>query len=532
MDCYNGYNWAFTPPYYHGEAWVDFIFRPDPTRTYTLQEVLDEMDTYYWRVDAGPPITSSDSAPRPAFITASYENRHPYDGWNVNINAMQISASLNLFGIEDTTFQETDAFGQIQSARNEQKATRWVIKPKFETPMLNFNSEVQPVSNAANTLSVPTFGSASLPRGMWHQFGVVEPDSQKGIFMEIDDIPKNWLRYHYLTTISASVYNNNSINAADLAATKNMKSLVDALNVESGAKRLGQIATETIVKEAVIAIPYVTEAPVTATTKGTPETELPSNTMEGYKRFFSIPKKRIKAALKKNSTSEAGQDLQAAGESIRKLVAKMDNYILPPQFDFLRNPDVEPVVMYIFEFSYKFDQDDLSYIWQNLAPRNYKKVTFEEQAIAHRLNKTQLLTAEELMTNDVRWMIFKVKQRAVGDYYSHVPTQAGGGLTMIQAPLFDPAGAQDLELGKSFGSTPITSKEYPLQFNWPYDYLSFVEGIKVDVEVLYDDESNRTRSLVRELESKETLSYGTEKSIDSDVLEAATAAASTIPESS
>jgi hypothetical protein len=311
-----------------------------------------------------------------------------------------------------------------------------------------------------------------------------------------------------------------------------MRSLVDALNVESGAKRLGQISSETIVKEAVIAIPYVTESPVTEATKGTAATEQPSTTMQGYKRFFSIPKKRIKAALKKNASSQAGQDLQAAGESIRKLVAKMDNYVLPPQFDFLRNPDVEPVVMYVFEFSYKFDQDDLSYIWQNLAPRNYKKVTFEEQSIAHRLNKTQLLTAEELMTNNVRWMIFKVKQRAVGDYYSHIPTQAGGALTMMQSPLFDPAGAQNLELGKSFGSTPITDKEYPLQYNWPYDYLSFVEGVKVDVEVMFDDESNRTRSLVRELESKQTLSYGTERSVDSDVLDAATSAASTIPESS
>ena len=57
-------------------------------------------------------------------------------------------------------------------------------------------------------------------------------------------------------------------------------------------------------------------------------------------------------------------------------------------------------------------------------------------------------------------------------------------------------------------------------------------GVKVDVEVMFDDESNRTRSLVRELESKQTLSYGTERSVDSDVLDAATSAASTIPESS
>ena len=32
-------------------------------------------------------------------------------------------------------------------------------------------------------------------------------------------------------------------------------------------------------------------------------------------------------------------------------------------------------VMYMFEFTYELDQDDLSYIWQNLAPRNYKKIS-------------------------------------------------------------------------------------------------------------------------------------------------------------
>ena len=27
LDSLEGYNWAYTPPYYHGESWVDFIFR-------------------------------------------------------------------------------------------------------------------------------------------------------------------------------------------------------------------------------------------------------------------------------------------------------------------------------------------------------------------------------------------------------------------------------------------------------------------------------------------------------------------------
>lgn len=548
MDSFNGYNWSFTPPYYNGEAWVDFIFRPDPGRTYTLQEVLDNIDTQYWRVDAGPQVhptkylttAGPGDYPMPAFVSGNYNRRHIYDGYNVNAHAMQISASFNLWGIENILSQETDQHGVIQSARNEAKATQWIIKPKFETPMLNFNSTVQPVSVAAGTLSLPLFGSGTVPRGMWHQFGVIEPDPAKGIFVEMGDIPDNWLKYHYLINTTASIYNNYLLSGPSPSGTvtsgvsnsirqaKQMKSLSRALNVDTRKKRLGQLATQTTVKEAVVAIPYIINniSPASAML-GTPDTELPAPQLIQQKRFFDISKKRIKAALKKNASSVEGQDLQAAGESIRKLVAKMDNYILPPQFDFLRNPNIEPIVMYMFEFSYTFDQDDLSYIWQNLAPRNYKKVTFEEQSIAHRLDQTQLLTAEALMDNDVRWMIFKVKQRATGDYYKHIPTQAGGALSFQQSRVFNPAAASDIELGLPFGSEPITSEKYRPQFNWPYDYLSFVEGIKVDVEVMFDDESNRTRSLVRELESKQTLSYGPATSIDLSIESAAAEMAAT-----
>ena len=53
LDALEGYNWAYTPPYYHGESWVDFIFRPDATKTYTLEDILTETEAIYWRVDPG-----------------------------------------------------------------------------------------------------------------------------------------------------------------------------------------------------------------------------------------------------------------------------------------------------------------------------------------------------------------------------------------------------------------------------------------------------------------------------------------------
>ena len=69
--------------------------------------------------------------------------------------------------------------------------------------------------------------------------------------------------------------------------------------------------------------------------------------------------------------------------------------------------------MYFFEFEYKLDKDDLSYIWQNLAPRNYKQISQVMQKSAHRLAENELLQPEDVIENkNLRWMVFKVKKRA------------------------------------------------------------------------------------------------------------------------
>jgi hypothetical protein len=163
-----------------------------------------------------------------------------------------------------------------------------------------------------------------------------------------------------------------------------------------------------------------------------------------------------------------------AGESIREMVQKMKRYVLPPQFDFINFDEIKPIVMYFFEFKYEFDKDDLSYIWQNLAPRDYKKITFQEASVSHDLMNNELLDEDNLMDNpNLRWMVFKVKQKATKDYYDLIPPQikAARPTTNLDKPETD------------------KDDEY-LQFNWPYDYLSFVELVKLEADVLYkaDDE--------------------------------------------
>ena len=77
--------------------------------------------------------------------------------------------------------------------------------------------------------------------------------------------------------------------------------------------------------------------------------------------------------------------------------------------------------------------------------------------------------------SDIRWMVFKVKQRAESRYYDKVYTKQGDKRYSIKESLksgvlSDPAGA-------------ISN----IQYNWPYDFFSLVELVKVDTKVQLSD---------------------------------------------
>jgi hypothetical protein len=492
LDSLEGYNWAYTPPYYHGESWVDFVFRPDVEKSYTLEDILTEIEPVFWRVDPGQKSGSNntagaaDSGYNPKLIHSQYNFGSSvsttgrvapiYGGYSINENAMQISSSINLFGVERVPKKRKDKFGNTILDQNELAGKRWVIQPKWETPMLNFakvdfDGDLDGI--APNNITYPTTFSESVPRGMWHQFGTIPTDPDAGIFLEIGDIPNDWLKYHYDVINEDSVYNNYNAGASGSTAYIDYQSLSDLFGFQRSQKkdsakvRLGEIADKREVYEAVVAIPYIVEANEDYT--GDKKRDVIDR-----KKFISIPRPKFKAALKEREGSQEGNSLKIAGESIREMVQKMKRYVLPPQFDFINFEDIEPIVMYFFEFKYEFDKDDLSYIWQNLAPRDYKKITFQEASVAHDLMRNELLEEKDLMDNpNLRWMVFKVKQKAKKDYYDLIPPQikAARPVTNLDKPETD------------------KDDEY-LQFNWPYDYLSFVELVKLEADVLYKDEDD------------------------------------------
>ena len=478
-DSFSGYNPAYTPPYYDGEAWCDIIFRPQGNKEYKIEDIIAESDFVNWRFDAGRPYLPGSllKTDRRKFstraliadnLTERSSSMAPYGGDLINSSSMQLNSSVNLFGVEKVTFTERDKFGNLVSARPGQSiGQRWVIRPKFETPMMNFNHFK--TENVTGFTKPEFFGVASTPKGMWHQFGRI-PQKDEGVFLSVDDVPREWLQYHYDVIEFNSKYNAYNVANTGKGLYKRVKSLADLVGFNKGQnKKLGQLKEKTTLREAVIAIPYITEF--------ASETSLPASPKTASsKKFITIPPERFEAALNENIGSAEGDSFEAAGPSVSKQLQKMQKYILPPQFDFINNPDgaIDPFVMYIFEFEYKLDRDDLSYIWQNLAPRDYKKVSFQHQSVAHQLVDAEILNEQILEDNEnLRWMIFKVKQKGQEDYWDYVDSQ-GKGSTRTRVSRINQEGTEQ-------------ENEYVLRHNWPYDYVSFVEMAKMGVEIKFGD---------------------------------------------
>jgi hypothetical protein len=430
----DGINPPFTPPYYYGEAWADLFFTAPRTSTTENPITLEEIFS-------------------PANLAVSYKRIG--DTWksmnvntimhldNVEYNAMQVDASFNLFGkaqIKNLTYDPISGEPLVASDSDE---SVWVIQPKFETPMLNFQDA---------TRTLPTYGSASVAYGMWHQYGVLPDDPSKGIFFQIGDIPENYIE--------------NALNGSPASTG----SLVDLVGFSSAPRRLGSVSDAKIIREAVVAIPFVEQS--------------------GERSFFSIAKERVSEAL-----GEFRSGKKPTNGSIASMIDSMTRYVFPPALDFITNPEaVDPYAAYIFEFEQMLNQDDLVDIWQNLAPRSAFSFDPESQEFVsgnglsseemiRQVSISHPLLASELLDSDVpsrvQWMVFKVKQRANKNYFSKIIADE-----VNQVGNFDRTVAVDVGRRDS-GKSAIPDYSY----NWPYDFFSLVELVKIDAEITIEGNS-------------------------------------------
>ena len=437
-----GYNWSFTPSYYDGISSAAFIFNPSETRRHTLEEIFNngvfleerirgfdgnsgvDMDSSFANNSVGGILLNKTA--NMGSILGLYDGTYDedlflssgYDKYKNSCSHILSSLNVNLGIIKDIDLLDDDTSDTIKVAvdiSSDQKS-QIIIQPKWETPMFNFQS----YSNS-DTISLPLVGSQSVPRGIWHQYGVIEEDPRKGVFMQISDVTRN----------------NKLKNFADLAGAK-LTDLSQILGLSTQPVKLGKSASKKVVREAIIAVPFYDYTPG-------------ARYVEEERKFVKIPRGVIDDA-------KEGQGKQ----NVIDMVNKMQRFVMPPMFNFLEDQEIDPITMYIFDFKHTFDQEDLGAIWQNLPPKLMTEFQTEEKKISHTFDEDELLSLAALeeegdpkeIMKRMKWMVFKVKQKAQQNYYDKV-----------------------------VGERQALNKNSPYSHNWPYDYFSLVELAKIETGV-------------------------------------------------
>ena len=470
-DSLYGKNPSFTPPYYDGECWYDIVYSTNQAETLTLDQLFQEATVKQTRIQPNLNVWPNNEPLGGIAATGSY----PMAKNHANAFAMKLDSCIFPFA---KTFE--------QSKKDPtQKSARWTIQTKFETPVLNFSDKtLRPLTldnielpvNLTGTV-VGDFGTrlpceaaalygyggqTATPIGMWHQFGLI-PQGDEGIHLSISDIDVAYL---------ADVNDDDGF----YVNRTGMKSIIDVVGFKKNdSRKIGSLAQTRTISEAVVAIPYVIK--------------------NGKRKFFEIDRGMIDFA---EDTINEAQVFRSTGipcgDSIIDMVRKMQKFIVPPKFDFVKNSDITPFATYIFEFNHTFNQDDLSYIWQNIAPPTGRRMEEVTSEVSHKIADIELM---EKMKDKIRWIVFKIKQRGNNNYFS---TLAG----------------QSIE----------KEKQFDYSYNWPYDYCSLIEFVKVTSQVEYstdksidvnESEANTSKQLQKGIRSTKPL-Y---KSADSSRLDTA-----------
>ena len=531
----------YVPPFLDPgtQPYVSLSIKPNETREYSIKEIMQQLTSSYVNIDF------ENSSLSGAQRAANTEN-------NVNFKeSMSVSASISFDRLKlfsDNYYYGADGNTIIEQTDSDKE--RMVIRTKWETPILDFKdakvSALKLSTGAVGKVTNSPWKSRyqtsyyevtekenapylTASTGMWHQLG--------------EDISYGEPRGCYLAIRTGDHFPDKFVQ--DLATEVGFFSPTETRDEYGGdsstrvtrSVKLGKVEGSKQIWEAVVAIPYYhigpTEMNFFALNDSVKERAVQLN---ASKRADYV-KKTVEATQNNNNF---GIDYQKdkyerwynspgsnAVESVAYQMRMMEKYILPPHFDFVKNPYwIDPYVAYIFQFQGELSKKDLSNIWQNLYPAGdagkssrtnlaYTQHSFTARTdsegdieyISGFLNATDVLPfrtgtgvnsegsyntyeesnyqdPNEFLEKEVRWLIFKVKYRAESYYDNLVENSA-------------------VELEEDvvhFNGSPIENKGTSVKellekynYNWPYDYFSIVEMIKVESKAdffskEYDDE--------------------------------------------
>lgn len=430
----------YTPPYHEGEAIARVSFTPTQTAAYTLSEVFANLQ-----------------------VENVFSGLERYTGSAAHSGAMPVDASVNYFGkvvkpnidFNATTTNFNKNFS-IRTVRDEYSSNneQWVISPRWECPVLDFSNQEANVTcstldvsvdyidvtatGSNDFLALPDFSGSGYGRGMWSGYGEI-PTGSKGIFLE--------LRESYPDKIKDFV---NSTTG----------SLIEQVGFKPEAKKIGELADNKVISEAIIAIPFL-DKPSALTT----EIEC-NNFFKIDREIFNIQRQNIQNGDAAIKSGDFGSEIEYRSTSISKMIELMQNYVIPPNFNFLEYDDINPFVIYFFEFRSTLDKQDLADIWQGVMPKPAMRAELDEVEFSHPAGKFEFFGGNNL-PDGVRFMIFKVKKKAEKNYFAVTADSTD-----------DDRFKFDFQVGR---------KEPEYSYNWPYDFFSLVETANIEATVEYAD---------------------------------------------
>jgi hypothetical protein len=514
----------YTPPYFYGDSVARISFRPHRLREmnangepeiFTLSEIFSsaEIETVYFNKNQNSdgvfefkkfidPITG---VQLPAGISAEQlaKNTPAFR------NQMKVNSSVNLFerfGEKYVSYKPVvELDGDVRYVPNDIEPSkdsdtsmdRWVVETKFECPILNFyDSNFNPNIPAGLRPSI-TNNERIATNGMWRTLGT-EPAFNRGVYLEIKESnPQITGKTDGSSTVRGSqgrdVTNpetgqsesrgndRREITTEDGTITiPTTGSLLDICGFEQESQKVGKLASSKTISEAIIAIPMNADG-----------TFVPISMDSFNKQRQNMVNHGV--AVKAGDFDGVGKDIPET--SISSMIRKMKKYVIPPHLDFLNNKttrdNMGAFVMYIFEFNHTLSKNDLSLMWQNMMPdisvtAEKQQVSIEHPVLTGELDffgidsstlikgNASYLKNTKLFSEDMRWMVFKVKQRAKNSYadISVAKNAQGFGFNLDKAE-------------KNYNLPAGFENQDPYGYNWPYDFFSLVELAKVETGVKF-----------------------------------------------
>ena len=281
----------------------------------------------------------------------------------------------------------------------------WEISLMTEFPILNYYDNNPTITR---------------PRGFLYDYGML-PTKGEGVYFGIRE----------------SIYQEPGSEEDSLIELCGFQDSQDLMPVRHKKEnRVGEIAEQRIVKEAVIAIPYnvkeynkLSEDYALTGEKFIINQENKDTVINFFRIDEDVYQKVLAGELK--------------SESISKMIHRLEDYILPPELDFVNDESKSPFVCYVLETEIKFNQQELADIWQGRLPNSAKVASVvgkdESNLLEHSVGKDEFFHGRKI-PEGTNFMVFKVKQKT-----------------------------------SSYDRTEVI-------YNWPNDYMSILEKASVKFE--------------------------------------------------